>query len=327
MTNLKTTFMGLELKNPVIVGSSGLTDSVEKIIKLEKFGIGAVVLKSLFEEQILMEMGESGNQNFYDYPEAHDYARYYTKERSLNDYLNLIINAKKSVSIPVIASVNCVSSKEWVSFSKDIENAGADALEINVSMLPSDINHSSTENEKIYFDIISEVRKNIKIPIALKMSSYSAGLAQLIQKLSWTKNIDAFVLFNRYYSPDIDINKMKITSSNIFSFPEEISTSLRWIALLSNKIKLPLVASTGIHDSEGVIKQILAGAQAVQVVSTIYKNKEKYIAEIINGIENWMNKNNYNSLDDFRGLLSYEKAKNAASFERVQFMKYYSNHN
>jgi len=327
MTNLKTTFVGLELKNPVIVGSSGLTDSVEKIIKLEKFGIGAVVLKSLFEEQILMEMGESGNQNFYDYPEAHDYARYYTKERSLNDYLNLIKDAKKSVSIPVIASVNCVSSKEWVSFSKDIENAGADALEINVSMLPSDINHSSTENEKIYFDIISEVRKNIKIPIALKMSSYSAGLAQLIQKLSWTKNLDAFVLFNRYYSPDIDINKMKITSSNIFSSHDEISTSLRWIALLSNKIKLPLVASTGIHDSEGVIKQILAGAQAVQVVSTIYKNKEKYIAEIINGIENWMNKNNYNSLDDFRGLLSYEKAKNAASFERVQFMKYYSNHN
>jgi len=327
MTNLKTTFVGLELKNPVIVGSSGLTDSVEKIIKLEKFGIGAVVLKSLFEEQILMEMGESGNQNFYDYPEAHDYARYYTKERSLNDYLNLIKGAKKSVSIPVIASVNCVSSKEWVSFSKDIENAGADALEINVSMLPSDINHSSTENEKIYFDIISEVRKNIKIPIALKMSSYSAGLAQLIQKLSWTKNLDAFVLFNRYYSPDIDINKMKITSSNIFSSHDEISTSLRWIALLSNKIKLPLVASTGIHDSEGVIKQILAGAQAVQVVSTIYKNKEKYIAEIINGIENWMNKNNYNSLDDFRGLLSYEKAKNAASFERVQFMKYYSNHN
>ena len=327
MTNLKTTFMGLELKNPVIVGSSGLTDSVEKIIKLEKFGIGAVVLKSLFEEQILMEMGESGNQNFYDYPEAHDYARYYTKERSLNDYLNLIKGAKKSVSIPVIASVNCVSSKEWVSFSKDIENAGADALEINVSMLPSDINHSSTENEKIYFDIISEVRKNIKIPISLKMSSYSAGLAQLIQKLSWTKNLDAFVLFNRYYSPDIDINKMKITSSNIFSSHDEISTSLRWIALLSNKIKLPLVASTGIHDSEGVIKQILAGAQAVQVVSTIYKNKEKYIAEIINGIENWMNKNNYNSLDDFRGLLSYEKAKNAASFERVQFMKYYSNHN
>jgi len=327
MTNLKTTFMGLELKNPVIVGSSGLTDSVEKIIKLEKFGIGAVVLKSLFEEQILMEMGESGNQNFYDYPEAHDYARYYTKERSLNDYLNLIKDAKKSVSIPVIASVNCVSSKEWVSFSKDIENAGADALEINVSMLPSDINHSSTENEKIYFDIISEVRKNIKIPIALKMSSYSAGLAQLIQKLSWTKNLDAFVLFNRYYSPDIDINKMKITSSNIFSSTDEISTSLRWIALLSNKIKLPLVASTGIHDSEGAIKQILAGAQAVQVVSTIYKNKEKYITEIINGIENWMNKNNYNSLDDFRGLLSYEKAKNSASFERVQFMKYYSNHN
>ena len=143
--------------------------------------------------------------------------------------------------------------------------------------------------------------------------------------MSWTKNIDAFVLFNRYYSPDIDINKLKITSSNIFSTPSEISTSLRWIALLSQDIKLPLVASTGVHDSEGVIKQILAGAQAVQVVSTIYKNGEKQINEMLSGIETWMNNKEYKSLDDFRGLLSYDKAKDAASYERIQFMKYYSN--
>ena len=325
--SLSVKYLGLDLKNPIIIGSSGLTNSVEKIINLEKFGAGAVVLKSLFEEQILREMGRSENQDYNDYPEAHDYARYYTKEKSICDYLNLLEEAKGSVNIPVIASINCVDSKEWSSFAKKIESSGADALEINVSMLPSDIKVSSIDNEKKYFDIISEVRKNIKIPIALKMSSYSAGLAQLIQKLSWTKNINAFVLFNRYYSPDIDLDKMKIVSSNVLSSPAEISVSLRWMAVLSNKIKLPLIASTGIHNSEGVIKQILAGAQAVQVVSTIYKNKEKYITEIINGIENWMNKNNYNSLDDFRGLLSYEKAKNSASFERVQFMKYYSNHN
>ena len=325
--SLSVKYLGLDLKNPIIIGSSGLTGSVDKIVKLEKNGAGAVVLKSLFEEQILMDMGRSENQDYHYHTEAHDYARYYTKEKSTNDYLNLIKEAKESVNIPVIASINCVSNYEWSSFAKKIESAGADALEINVSMLPSDINVNSTENEKKYFDIISEVRKNIKIPIALKMSSYSAGLAQLIQKLSWTKNIDAFVLFNRYYSPDIDLDKMKIVSSNVLSSPAEISVSLRWIALLSNNIKLPLIATTGIHDSEGVVKQILAGAQAVQIVSTIYKNGNKYIDEIITGLENWMNKNNYSSLADFRGLLSYDKAKDAASFERIQFMKYYSNIN
>nr|MDA3840209.1 dihydroorotate dehydrogenase-like protein [Patescibacteria group bacterium] len=275
--DLSVKYLGLNLKNPIIIGSSGLTDSVEKIKNLEKFGAAAVVLKSLFEEQILMEMGKSENQDYHDYPEAHDYARYYTKEKSTSDYINLIRDAKAAVNIPVIASINCTDNKEWIAFSKKIENAGADALEINVSMLPSDINLSSVENEKKYFDIISDVRKNIKIPIALKMSKYSAGLAQLIQKLSWTKNLDAFVLFNRYYNPDIDLVKMKIISSNILSTPEEISTSLRWIALLSNKIQLPLVATTGIHDSEGVIKQILAGAQAVEIVSTIMKMKADYL--------------------------------------------------
>jgi len=322
--DLKVKYLGLELKNPIIIGSSGLTNSVEKIKNLEKFGAGAVVLKSLFEEQILIEMGKNANQDYHDYPEAHDYARYYTKEKNTADYLNLIKESKKAVSIPIIASVNCANSKEWVSFAKKIENAGADALEINVSLLPSDINVSSAENEKIYFDIISEVRKNTKIPIALKMSKYSAGLAQLIQKLSWTKNIDAFVLFNRYYNPDIDLNKMKITSSNILSAPEEISTSLRWIALLSKEIQLPLIATTGIHNSEGVIKQILAGAQAVEIVSAIMINKASYIPEIIKGIEDWMTKKNYSSLSDFRGLMSYDKSKHTVAFERVQFMKYYS---
>lgn len=177
--------------------------------KLEKVGAGAVVLKSLFEEQILMEMDEFPDQDYNGYPEAHDYAMYYIQEKSTGDYLNLIEGAKDVVDIPVIASINCVSTHEWIDFAGKIENSGADALEINVSMLPSDINVPSAKNEKKYFDIISAVRKNIKIPVVLKMSSYSAGLAQLIQKISWTENIDSLVLFNRYYSPDINLSKMK----------------------------------------------------------------------------------------------------------------------
>jgi len=325
MIDLKTTFIGLQLKNPIIIGSSGLTNSVEKIIQLEEDGAGAVVLKSLFEEQILVEMHTSKNDDHYDYPEAHDYASHYRRERSINEYLELIQKSKASVTIPIIASVNCINGYEWSSFAEKIEKAGADALEINISLLPSDINVSSSENEQKYFDIIENVKKHINIPIILKMSRYSSGLAQLVQKLSWTKNVDAFVLFNRYYSPDIDLEKMKIVSSNVFSSPEENSGTLRWIALLSDKIQLPLVASTGIHDSEAFIKQLLAGAQAVQIVSTIYKNGNKRISEILDGIESWMEKNDYSSINDFRGKLNFADNKDTKFFERVQFMKYYNN--
>jgi len=325
--DLLVKYLGLDLKNPIIIGSSGLTNSVKRIQELEKNGAAAVVLKSLFEEQILMEMGESENQDYHDYPEAHDYARYYTKEKSINDYLNLIKEAKESVNIPVIASINCISSIEWVSFAKNFEQAGADAIELNISLLPSNFELSGSENEKIYFDIIEKVKQNVTIPLVLKMSYYSAGLANLIQKLSWTQQLDAFVLFNRFYNPDIDINKKEITSSSVLSTPNDIFTSLRWIALLSDTIELPLIATTGIHDGEGVIKQILAGALAVQIVSSIYKNGNSYISVILEEIKKWMKQNNYSKLADFRGLLNQKKSDNSSNYERIQFMKYFSEKN
>ncbi|MBE9468704.1 MAG: dihydroorotate dehydrogenase-like protein [Bacteroidetes bacterium] len=326
MLDLTTNYLGFKLKNPIIVGSSGLTNSVEKIKKLEEHGVGAVVLKSLFEEQILMEMDNNANQNYHDYPEAHDYARYYTKEKNTDDYLQLIKDAKQAVNIPIIASINCVSDKEWIGFAKSIEDAGADALELNIALLPSDFKQGSSENEQKYFDVITKIRGNIKIPIALKISHYSAGLAQLVEKLSWTKKIDAFVLFNRFYNPDIDIENKKIISSSVTSSPNDIFVTLRWIALLSDKIKEPLVASTGIHDGAGVIKQLLAGAQAVQMVSSIYNEGSKHIETVIKDIKDWMNKNNYTSINDFRGLLNQKNVENPAFYERTQFMKYFSSY-
>ena len=321
--DLTTNYIGLKLKNPIIIGSSGLTKSVEKIKELADNGAGAVVLKSLFEEQIMAEV----SQNIYDdqsgYTDAYEYISEYTKEHNVDKYLNLIKKSKEAVDIPVIASINCISDNEWISFAKKFEDVGADALEINVSMLPTDDNRSGEENEKIYFDIIEKVRKEVNIPISLKMSHYSAGLSNLIKKICWTRNVNGIVLFNRYYSPDIDIENFKITATNILSTPEEISTSLRWIALLSNKIECDLAASTGVHNGEGVIKQILAGATAVQIVSAIYKNKPEHISTILKDTENWMVKNNFSTLDDFRGKMSYEKIDNPVAFERVQFMKYF----
>jgi len=324
MLDLSTTYMGIKLKNPIIIGSSGLTNSIESIKKLEDNNAAAIVIKSLFEEQILHESDAySENRGYYDYPESYEYVKYYSKEHGINQYLELIREAKKSVDIPVIANINCISADVWISFANKIEEAGADALELNISILPANEKYDSTSNEKKYFNIIDKVRSQVNTSIALKMCPYSAGLAHLDQKLSWTKDVDSFVLFNRYYYPDINIDKLTITSSNVFSTPQDISTSLRWIALLSPKVEKDLVASTGIHDGKGVDKQILAGAKAVQIVSTIYKNGPGHIQSILKDIEEWMLKHDYSALDDFRSKLSSANVKNPAIFERTQFMKYF----
>jgi len=321
--DLSVKYLGLNLRNPIIIGSSGLTNSVEKVRDLERQGAGAIVLKSLFEEQIAMEQEKSYSQNDFDYPEAMDYMKAYAAEYTYADFIELIRGAKAAVDIPVIASVNCVSLGKWTEMANKIEEAGADALELNISLLPSDIEKTSAQNEKTYFDIIEAVRKQVNIPIALKMSHYSAGLAHLVRQLSFTKMVDAFVLFNRYYSPDINIHDLSITSSGVLSHPENISDSLRWVALLSGKIKTPIAASTGIHSGEDVIKQLLAGATAVQVVSSIYKNGTTQIGKMLNDVEEWMTEKGYNSIEDYRGDISYDKFNEPEAFERIQFMKYF----
>ncbi len=326
MANLETSWMGLKLKNPIIAGSSGLTNSVENIVELERNGVAAVVLKSLFEEQIAnkvnntMEQGEFANY----YPEAEDYIRNYTHGNDLSVYLELIRSAKQAVKIPVVASINCVSdSNDWVSFAKKVEDAGADALELNIFILPSNPEKSGEENEKVYFKIIDKVSKVVSIPVAVKISYYFSGLAQFVTKLSWT-DIKGIVLFNRFFSPDIDIDKMEVKSSFVFSSPSELAISLRWIAMMSHHVKCELAASTGIHSGEAVIKQLLAGAEVVQIASVLYKKGFSEIGIMNRVLEEWMEKNNFNSLDDFRGKLSIAEYENPAAYERVQFMKHYS---
>jgi dihydroorotate dehydrogenase (fumarate) len=325
MMNISVNYMGLNLKSPIIVGSSGLTNSVQKIKELEANGAGAVVLKSLFEEQLISEAFDVDNKNEHDYPEALDYINFFTKDSNLTEYLKLIRESKKEVDIPIIASINCVSSGEWVNFAKKMEEAGADGLELNISLLPSDVNKTSDVNEKMYFTIIEKVKSVVKIPIALKMSHYSAGLANLIQKLSWTENVDAFVLFNRYYSPDIDIKTLKISSTGVFSSPGDIAASLRWVALLSDKIDVDIAASTGVHTGEDLIKQLLAGATAVQVVSAIYLNHPSIMTNMLEELMTWMKAKKYKSISEFQATVNLSELINPAAFERIQFMKYFGN--
>src|ERR1035437_7413525 len=324
MANLSTQYMGLKLKTPLIIGSSGLTNSVENIREFEKRGAGAVVLKSLFEEQIRNEIKTTiSKTDIGFYPETEDYISNYSKIHALEEYLDLIRNCKKAVSIPIIASINCVSASEWTSFASQIQNAGADALELNIYILPSDVSHSGVQNENIYFSILNEVKKLIKIPVALKISPYFSGLANMVQKLSWS-GANGLVLFNRFYAPDINLDTLKINAISTFSSPEEMSNTLRWVAILSDKIKTDIVASTGIHDGNTLIKMLLAGATAVQIASTLYKNGFDKIEEILVVLEKWMDKNSYSTIPEFKGKMSFKNTQNPASYERVQFMKHYS---
>lgn len=326
MKNLAVKFMGLELKNPIIVGSSELSNSIEQIVELEKCGAGAIVLKSLFEEEILMEMEhdvQQMNRPATIYPEVYDFFDIETVEDTLSKYLELIKNAKNAVKIPIIASINCVTANEWHVFAKKIENAGADALELNVFVMPSDLEHSSEENEKVYFDIIEKVKKEVKIPIGLKISYYFSNLASMIKKLSET-GISSLVLFNRFFEPDFDVDRLIVTSSSVLSTPIDFYRTLRWVAIMSSRVKCDLAATTGVHNGKTAIKQILAGATAVEIVSVLYKEGPQAIKIILKDIENWMTEKGYNSIEEFRGKLSQEKSMNPASYERSQFMKHFS---
>ena len=324
MANLITNYLGLKLKNPVIVSSSGLTSNLESIKQLEKNGAAAVVLKSLFEEQILNEAGVLSGQS--DYPEAEDYLKAYVTSNNVSKYLELITKAKESVNIPVIASINCVDAYKWIDFAAQIQQAGADALEINVFLLPSNINKTADEYESVYFDLAEKLKKVITIPISFKLGNHFTNPIRIIQQL-WFRKVRGVTLFNRFFAPDIDIDKLKVIPAEVFSSPTEIRDILRWVAIASHEVpEINISASTGIHNGEAAIKMLLAGATTLQVCSTLYIHGASHLGKIIEFIEKWMDGKGYKSIDDFRGLMSYKNIGDPEVYERSQFMRHFSAH-
>jgi len=327
MTNLSTTYMGLALRNPIIAGSSGLTNTVKHLKLLEDAGVGAVVLKSLFEEQINLEISNivTSNEQNNSYPEAEDYIRHYTKNNSIQTYLDFIKEAKAAVSIPVIASINCISASDWSNFALDIEAAGADAIELNIYKLPLDRNISADMYDKKYIDILRLVRQKIKIPIAVKIGTNFSNLVRIVDQL-YANGANSVVMFNRFYNPDINLETLEFTSSEVLSSPTDLARVLRWTGIVKGKLPyIEIAASTGIHNGNAAIKQILAGAQVVQLCSTLYRNGPDVIGEIKTTIEQFMHKWNFKTLDDFRGRMSYANIESPAVYERAQFIKYFSN--
>lgn len=327
MAHLETTYLGLELKNPLVAASSGLTNSVEKIKKLEKDGIGAVVLKSVFEEQIrneVTDMLRKDSQNT-GYPEAEDYIRNYLRDNTVTSHIRLIENAKKAVDVPVIASVNCVSADEWTSFAKDFQEAGADALELNIFYVPVDRREAPDAIEQLYSDVLQKVRKEVSIPVSVKFGLFHSNIIGMVDKLK-ANGAKGVVMFNRFYEPDIDLEKLELTSSEVFSSPTDIRHTLRWVGLVSSEVpEIDIAASTGIHTGNAVIKQLLAGAQVAQLCSTLYKNGSDILPKMLQALENFMKKWNFKRISDFRGRLSYKNIDDPMMYERAQFMKYFSN--
>jgi len=319
--DLTTTYMGLKLKNPIIVSSSKLTSEIDSIKKCADQGAGAIVLKSLFEEQLLADADSLMDQDekYFWFPEAVEFINTHSKEHGVKEYLELIQEAKKHTTVPIIASINCATPNEWPRFAAKLEEAGMDGLELNISIMPFDEKISSQEIEDTYVNIVSEVKKYIKVPVAVKISPMFTNMIAMVKRLE-EAGADAVVLFNRFYRPDIDADSETVVRSNILSGAEEMTQPLRWVSLLVDRIKIDIAGNTGIHNAEGVIKQMLAGAAATQICSTLYNNGIGYIDTMLFDLEKWMQKHNYTSLSEFQGKIGRDN-ENVAAFERVQFMK------
>jgi len=326
MADLTTSYMGLKLRNPIIISSSDLTKTTSGIIRCYEAGAGAVVLKSIFEEQFLIEEDTEGEERII-YPEALDYLR----RGGLLEYApqkicQMIEEVKKEINIPIIASINCHSPRLWPSFSRQFQEAGADGLELNIYFLPIGLDSPGADYEEYHLQILNEVKKAVSIPVAVKLMSQLTSIPYLGYKLA-RAGCDALVLFNWFVEPDIDIENLKtrnvIGKGNFYQ-------SLRWVALLAGRVDCDIVSSGGVRKAEDVIKQILAGASAVQICTLLYEQKFKVIKSLLNEIEAWMDKHQNATIDDFKGELSFKEqeltfkgASEADAYFRAQYLKAY----
>ena len=324
MSTINTRYLGLDLSSPIIVGSSNFTSKVESIVEAEAAGAGAVVLKSLFEEQIVSQAHSMSSRE--SYPEADDYLQYYTRTNSVDAYLDLIAGARKKVKIPVIASINCFSPKGWIDFALEIERAGASALEVNIFFIPTDKHENSTDSEKVYFRIIDNLKRKLKIPVSVKIGQKFSNILNFVWQM-YNHGAAGVTMFNRFYEPDFDINNLNIVPASVLSNPAEQRYVLRWVGMVSAQdIKIDISASTGVYTGEDAIKYLLAGATTVQVCSALYKRGFTVVSEINETLARWMNNKEFRSISDFRGKLNYRNVDNPSLFERSQFMKHYSSY-
>ena len=322
MADLKTNYMGIELKNPIVVGACSLSKRVETVRALEDAGAGALVLKSLFEEQVQLERKEFENEvSQYDalYAEAINLFPQMEYGGS-KEHLFWVKEARKAVKMPLIASLNAVNEETWLEYSKQLADTGVDGLELNFYSQPLDPEVSAADIEKRELDIFLKIRGAVKIPLAVKLHPYYTNVFQVAKNFS-DAGADGLILFNRLFQPDINIDKVGEQSNFQLSSSADAGLSLRWTALLYNRIKADLISNTGIMTANDAAKAILAGSSSVQVVSTLYKNNVNYISTMLKELDGWMNKKGYSSIEEFRGLASKDKTDDPWGYERAQYIK------
>lgn len=316
--------MGLKLKNPLVPSASPLGRDISTIKRMEDAGASAVVLESLFEEQIIHEKFEldhflsQGTESFAEaisyFPEPEMYSF------NPDEYLAHIQHCKKAVNIPIIASLNGVSTGGWTDYARKIQEAGADALELNSYYLATDPARDPREIEDNYIEVLKAVKNSITIPVALKLSPYFTSLSFMAKQFD-EAGVDALILFNRFYQPDIDLESLEVVPNLVLSSSESMRLPLRWIAILYGKIKASLAATTGIHTAEDALKMIMAGADITQLCATLLQNGIGRITEIEQGMVKWMEDHEYESVKQMKGSMSHKSVAEPAAFERANYMR------
>ncbi|MCY1152397.1 MAG: dihydroorotate dehydrogenase-like protein [Sphaerochaetaceae bacterium] len=323
MANLKTNYMGLELKNPIIAASSPLTANLDSIKKLEDAGVAAIVVKSIFQEQIDKdaESNVDMEQSFMNHADAYGFLKGASEDHFIDMYLTLIEDAKKACSIPIIASLNGTGDGSWIKeYAPRFAYCGADAFEINHYIMASNANLDGRKIDKDFIKFAKIARKEIKLPLSMKMGANFSSNSNIIRELDFLK-YDGLVLFNRFYNPDIDIDTISIKRGSSLSSNSEYSQTLRWVGLMSEELNLDLCANTGIHDGETLVKMLLAGASSVEICSVLMNTGLDSVNLMLETLNNWMENNNYNSIDSFKGILAQEKMDDPTLWERTQYIR------
>ncbi|MBN1783202.1 dihydroorotate dehydrogenase-like protein [bacterium] len=322
--DLSTEYLGLPLKSPLVISSSPLAKDVDKVRQIEDAGAGAVVLHSLFEEQILIEekqLNENLLQGTESFAEALNYFPELTRfHHGPEGYLAHISDIRSAVDIPVIASLNGISVGGWIDYARQIEAAGADALELNLYFIPTDPAVMGTQVEHMYTVLVKEITAKIKIPVAVKLSPYFSATANMLRRIDQA-GAKGLVLFNRFYQPDFDLDRLEVNPRIVLSSSDELTLRLRWTAILSGQVHCDIAVTGGVHTSDDVIKTILAGARVAMMTSAVLKHGIPYIGDILSGVEAWMEKKGYSSVQDMRGILSMKKIAEPAAYVRSNYMK------
>ena len=323
--NTHTKYLGLDIESPIIAGSCGLTNDIEHLKQLEAAGAGAVIIKSVFEEQIIFDIKRNLSMMAPtdNYGMSYEYVASHVADDSLGKYFDLIREAKRQLHIPVIGSINCYSFENWMTYTQRFQEAGCDALELNMAILPYETTLSYEDVDRLFSDIINTLKKSVSIPVSIKVSQNFTDMANFMQRLSWM-GINGITMFNKPLNVDIDVNTMQLHHAPSLSSPDELYNTLRWVAILCKKLRCDISASTGVHTADDVVKMLLAGAGTVQVVSCLYKNGVDYMRTLNDGLQAWMKSKGYDSVDQFRGMLAVKNHEQASMFFRTQFMKHFA---